>query len=477
MLTVTRIFSLTMLTLLSVACAQRPLPDSATAHCQHALTQLQRHIADTDSGDAQYQAIPGFPTYRSNRFWSSFATQDLSSQRQSAWRTQLHQLGMHSLQLEWRNLPADAQQAWQHSSGFAQFTDFAAQCSEALLQASLQQPLHPSATKIPDAYSTTQRVLGLYALTRFAARGAIADYQHEMRELMRQGEQTWTHATQMFTPPDANRGDYPAAPAHHSLLGVPEYTADELQTLLHWHAPRLQIEQQSGADIPGAAHWQQDARHIDPQQPTLYSFITHMRHGEQILLQLNYLAWFSERPPEQPGDWYSGALDGLIWRVTLRADGRVLFYDSIHPCGCYHSIHLPQDSPLQIPHQGDEPLLVIHTALPSQLRQPVLLVQAGTHYLLQVKAQPVGTPATTGYALKDYDELRSLPTANGRRSWFDADGLIAASARRERFYLWPLGVPSAGAMRQQGHHAIAFLGRRHFDAASVEQLLDLNTSD
>jgi hypothetical protein len=26
-----------------------------------------------------------------------------------------------------------------------------------------------------------------------------------------------------------------------------------------------------------------------------------------------------------------------------------------------------------------------------------------------------------------------------------------------------MGIPSAGAMRQWGHHATAFVGRRHFD--------------
>lgn len=474
--TVTRLCMLALLTLLGTACAQRPALDAVTTHCHLALAQLQRHIADTGSGDAQYQPIPGFPTYRSNRFWSSFATRPLTSGQQSAWRTQLHQLGMHSLQLEWRNLPQDRQQTWQHSTGFAQFDAFVAQCSEMLLQASLQQPLQPSVTRIPDAYSTTWRVLGLYALTRFAARGAIADYQHDMRERMAKGERLWTHPTRLFAPLAVGDDDYPEAPAR-STLGLPDYDAAALQTLLHWHAPRLQIEQHTPADIPGAARWQQGKRHIDPQQPTLYTFITYIRHGEQILLQLNYLAWFSERPPQRAGDWYSGSLDGLIWRVTLQTDGRVLFYDSIHPCGCYHAIHLPQDSPLQIPRQGDEPLLVIHTDLPSRLRQPVLLVQAGTHYLLQVKAQPSGTPDVVMYAFEDYDTLRSLPDDNGYRNWFDVNGLIAASARQERFYLWPLGVPSAGAMRQQGHHAIAFLGRRHFDEASVERLLDLLASD
>jgi hypothetical protein len=38
-----------------------------------------------------------------------------------------------------------------------------------------------------------------------------------------------------------------------------------------------------------------------------------------------------------------------------------------------------------------------------------------------------------------------------------------ASERAERFLLWPYGVASPGAMRQWGTHAIAFIGRRHFD--------------
>jgi hypothetical protein len=30
---------------------------------------------------------------------------------------------------------------------------------------------------------------------------------------------------------------------------------------------------------------------------------------------------------------------------------------------------------------------------------------------------------------------------------------------------WPLGIRAAGAMRQWGRHATAFVGRRHFDEA------------
>ena len=46
---------------------------------------------------------------------------------------------------------------------------------------------------------------------------------------------------------------------------------------------------------------------------------------------------------------------------------------------------------------------------------------------------------------------------------FDDQGLVPESYRSERFILWPMGVPSPGAMRQWGKHNTAFVGKRHFD--------------
>lgn len=45
--------------------------------------------------------------------------------------------------------------------------------------------------------------------------------------------------------------------------------------------------------------------------------------------------------------------------------------------------------------------------------------------------------------------------------------LVLSCARPERFLLWPMGVRSPGAMRQWGRHAVAFVGRRHFDDAHL----------
>lgn len=68
-----------------------------------------------------------------------------------------------------------------------------------------------------------------------------------------------------------------------------------------------------------------------------------------------------------------------------------------------------------------------------------------------------------GYRYADDDALRWLAEGAGQRSLFGADGIVAASARGERFPFWPIGVPNPGAMRQWGRYATAFIGRRHFD--------------
>ena len=55
----------------------------------------------------------------------------------------------------------------------------------------------------------------------------------------------------------------------------------------------------------------------------------------------------------------------------------------------------------------------------------------------------------------------------GTRSAFGPDGIVAGSERLESLFFWPMGIANAGAMRQWGRHATAFLGRRHFDDADL----------
>ena len=112
--------------------------------------------------------------------------------------------------------------------------------------------------------------------------------------------------------------------------------------------------------------------------------------------------------------------------------------------------------------------------LPKTHQRVALRLAARTHYLQSVYVMESQPRAEASYVLGDYRELLSLPRPDGSvRSMYGSDGLVAGSERRERYLLWPFGVPSPGAMRQPGTHAIAFVGRRHFDEPYLlERLLE-----
>ena len=88
------------------------------------------------------------------------------------------------------------------------------------------------------------------------------------------------------------------------------------------------------------------------------------------------------------------------------------------------------------------------------------------HYVVSVR--PADGPADEVYAFAEDDELRALPLpGGGTRSLFGPDALVAGSERPERLLFWPMGIASAGTMRQWGRQPTAFVGRRHFDDADL----------
>ena len=246
-----------------------------------------------------------------------------------------------------------------------------------------------------------------------------------------------------------------------------------LARLVVRHSPTLAIETAGDDDRPGALVWQHEHDRLQAgvavDDPVLYVRTAYSQIGGRWLRQLIYTAWFSARPPAHVFDVLAGRLDGLLWRVTLADDGAALVYDTIHPCGCYH-LFIPTERVRARPQPEtiDESLFV-----PQTLRSPgvhervVLKLAARTHYLQRVEIDAQRGDGDGGdklLALRDEDSLRSLPVPDGgTRSVFGPEGLIAGSERRERFYFWPMGITSAGQMRQWGRHATAFVGRRHFD--------------
>jgi hypothetical protein len=279
-----------------------------------------------------------------------------------------------------------------------------------------------------------------------------------------------------YAPPGSEDPDFAAterilARAATTPLGIPELSESEFEQLSSAYAPSFAIEVSGDYDRFGALRWAHGAElpGVDPAEPTVYRQAAYTRYEGRILLQLVYTIWFSERPTQGRFDILSGKLDGLVWRVTLAPDGEPLVYDAIHPCGCYHMFFpTARAQPTAAPDSLEEWAFVPQTL--ARLRsgeRPLVRIATRTHAIVGVSLVR-GRDSPARYAFRPYDELRSLARPEGgARSAFGPDGLISGSERTERFLFWPMGIASAGAMRQWGRHPTAFVGRRHFDDADL----------
>jgi hypothetical protein len=152
-------------------------------------------------------------------------------------------------------------------------------------------------------------------------------------------------------------------------------------------------------------------------------------------------------------------------------------YDSIHACGCWHQFFPTQALRARPAPAGqgalDEGMFAPQPPLPvpGAGERVQLRVASRTHQLQRVTLQRTPSLPATALQMADEDTLRSLPMAGGgHRSVYDPHGLVPGSERLERFVFWPMGIRSAGQMRQWGRHPTAFVGRRHFDDPRLPDL-------
>lgn len=420
--------------------------------------------------DREASPVAGFPYLRSTRFLAALMPASDTDALRRTWLEQLRQVDLQARAAELRNLPA------------AQTADInqVQRCGALLLKRDLQQPELSAmlAVRVPvaDAYSDGLRIVGLYGLARIPFAGGVAQWHAEARAMFensRKGEAS-AHPVERYAPAGIAR--YSRAEVTALLkradpaLGLLSLNADETSRLLVTYAPVFEVETTGEFDRPGALRWG-GARHpvLDTQKPVVYQRLTYTRYGGRTLVQLVYTMWFGERPADKSFDILAGGLDGLVWRVTLAPDGEPLVFDTMHPCGCYHMFFPTRRAAAQpAPDPGDEWAFIPATLTGVQENEQIRLrIATRSHYLLDVGVQPVAA-AARGYEMLDEQILRSLPLpGGGYRSIYDADALVAGTERGERFLFWPMGIPSAGAMRQWGNHATAFLGRRHFDDADL----------
>lgn len=444
--------------------------------------ELERITVAQGRQDVQASRIEGFPYLRINRFWASFKGELAERPAMRFWLHQLAELDDESRLVEINNLSFSNKQLDRlASSGKIELISRLRNCRDLFIESDLrQQPQLERILKnasVADNYNTAARILGLYPVSKLFVMAGVkklhADMINAFQQMGSADEETPPlnyyaprKLAEQFTQPEIAALLQRNA---NNLLAIPILTERQKAILFSQFAPVWAIEVAGDDDKPGAPYWTLDKQlAIDTNDATVYRYVSYARMADKTLLQLNYVIWFPSRPLTGLLDILGGHLDGITWRVTLGEHGRPVMFDAMHNCGCYHMI-FPGNGVKQrvASFSGEEPILVPTIAPEVSTAERIAVhIGHGTHYIKGLRAvADVDENPDGEYKLANYNTLRSLPLVSGdRKSMFGANGIVAGTSRKERWLLWPMGILDPGAMRQRGHHAIAFVGRRHFDA-------------
>jgi hypothetical protein len=497
--------------------------------CTALFDAVDAAVARAGVGDAQEARVRGFPHLRVNREVADVGAETLTLPRLEEWIREMAALDRAARAVELRNLPEAERatlEAATRATGIgtrgargaggaagargAAFADGPAladgptsrdasgvstadlqaaldDCRGRLVRADLAVPdtrdLLRARARVPDAYDDARRVLGFYAITRIPFAAGVRAWQADTEAAFATapGQLPQLGTPVRYAPPPETTPLTPgevattlafAEPGRLGLLRVPP---EAQARLLAAYAPVFEVDTAGDFDRIGAPRWGQGGRiEVAAGAPVVYGRLAQTRYRGRALLQLVYAAWFDERPKSHPADPLGGRLDGLVWRVTLAPDGEPVVFDTMHPCGCYHLFFPTARAEIRpAPDSLDEwafaPARLARVAPGDRV---VVGVASGTHYVRRVgilrRGETLPGESVSGYRIADFDDLRSLPRPEGgRRSLFDPEGFVPGTERGERFIFWPMGVRNPGAMRQWGHHATAFVGRRHFDDADL----------
>ena len=478
------------ITLLMSGCASLPDPQlgnlssgsTAVRSCAAWYQRLDEAIDRAGVRDAGARRLPGFPYLRVDRFLASFRGQAAADDGMfEAWLKRMRMLDAEAREFELRNLP-EFDLGELGAAGPEQAIARSEECATELARhdvgssASGRQLLLAGAG-VPDDYSEWQRALGLYGISRIPFAKGVERWHQEAASMFEQSRNGSgpVRRYRRFVPDRSTAAS--GAPVAEILrrsivdrLGVPQLAEEDREALFSAFAPVFEIDTSGPYDRFGSIGWRgSSVPEVDGSKPVAYRRLAYTRYGGRTLLQLVYSIWFTERPYDHALDLLAGSLDGVVVRVTLSPSGEPLVYDSIHPCGCYHMFFpTPLVRSRPAPQPGEE-WAFSPVSLPAiaPAHQVVVRIATRTHYLVDIAPDPGGVQEMS-YGFLEEDSLRSLPAGDGtQRSIYGPDGLVRGTERAERMLFWPMGIASAGTMRQWGKHATAFLGRRHFDDADL----------
>jgi hypothetical protein len=370
------------------------------AQCRASYADVDARIQKAGVHDDEYFAVPGFPYIRTDRLMSSYRTEvsgDLNTL--GTWMLQLRENDSIARDIELTNLGMPKYER-------ADLLNTLRTCAVWLSFDELADP--PTLAKLIEAARISD------APAQPAAPHDSAPAARSHTPLIQ-----WRAAS---PPADVNLPSGFATAARDEL-GRVGLLMDQWPALAARHAPQLLIETAGDGDRVGAPILTEAGPSVDVSRPVVYYLPSYARIHDRTLVQLNYFIWFSPRP---------GALDGMIWRVTLGEDGKPLVYDHARADGAGH-------------------------AWLRDRRHAVLRLRSGSH-VVDLAADAQRRAPSQRYELRPYEDLMTLDApGGGTRSLFGPDG-----------------TGRDGATRQWGHHAIS--ATQYFDDPRlIEQSLNLES--
>ena len=445
--------------------------------CRQLYQQFDQYLLTRSHRDKNARQLAKFPHLRVNRFLASYSDDNLSDDQFNYWLKRLQVLGNEGYLIELQNA---SEKVDPRDHAFRQ-ADLS-RCSNLLVKTDAlaieQRQTILQQAKVDDDYQLWKRVLGLYPITLWPFKIGIATWHNKSKAEFAQHPETLNnfntelqYQASIKSDPITSYQDIAKILIRSSKnpLHIPYPNRREAAQLFAHFAPVLIIKGRDKSDYVGKPSWQDEDFQdlvIDIQKPTAYRMISHTRFHHENLLQLNYTFWFESRKSRSAFDLLAGHIDGITYRITLAPSGKPLLYDVIHNCGCYYmAFPSPQLTLRQQNNIFQEAILVPKILDQAQIQNHMALtLSSGSHQVQQFFPAPTALQNSEYYTLHDYQELSTLKNSFGQsRSVFDTNGLIRGTERGERWFFWPMGIRSPGAMRQLGHHAIAFVGRRHFD--------------
>ncbi len=454
-------------------CAPKAGPFNSASYgsgdCQHLWQDLEEVIHANQVADSRALRVEGFPYLRSTRYLQALARRAASPAAQGYVLEEMRRLDLAQRALELSRIPAGIFAALDRPA----LSEEIAACSQGFLAADNMRPHFfdqvQDGMDLDRDYSLWLRSVGLYPLTSlvvdFFAQGAMAEMVAELRSPV---DQAATKNLLTFRPPGSDSATLPnldelLGRSRRNPLLTLEITQEDLTALAHRFAPLLTIADGAEHDRFGRIVRHQGQFAVDGSDPVVYYYFSQTFIQGIPALQINYVLWFAERA--KPAPWFEqGVLDGLVVRVTLNWQGQPTFVDVALQCGCYHFVLFNGDlvSGLLAEAGGFKPFVAGTMPEPQAGERLQFAIKSGWHQIGQVStALPARNQPT--YQLLPYEGLEYFVDGDEVVSLFDDQGRVSGTNRLERFFLFPMGIPKVGAMRQRGRQPITLIGRAYFD--------------